>query len=58
MRLIRSCSPATLSLLLYPRIYSLHDLTAEAGFPSSETGQLVTPTGVRASFAQVQAGGA
>lgn len=58
MRLIRSASPLTLSLLLYPRILSLHDLPPEAGFSDSKTGYLVVPPALRASFSRIEEGGA
>ena len=58
MRLLRAAPVSTLSLLLYPRIISLHDLDAEACFPHPETGHLVVPAAVRASFARIQEGGA
>jgi protein transport protein SEC24 len=58
MRQIKSCSAQTLSLLLYPRIYSLIDLEPEHGFPNAETGHLVTPPSMRASFSRIAEGGA
>lgn len=58
MRLLRSASPLTLSLLLYPRIIALHTLDATAGFPHPETGHLVLPPTLRASFSRIDEGGA
>ncbi|KAL9612411.1 MAG: hypothetical protein Q9167_003005 [Letrouitia subvulpina] len=57
MRLIKSASPLELSLLLYPRIVALHSLPPESCFPSPETGHLVLPPSVRASFSRVEDGG-
>jgi protein transport protein SEC24 len=45
------------ALYLYPRIYSLHNLTPEDCFAHPETMQLVVPPTVRASFAYVEEGG-
>lgn len=45
------------ALYLYPRIYSLHNLTAEDFFAHPETMQLVVPPTLRASFARVEEGG-
>ena len=58
MRLIKSASPLELSLLLYPRIIALHSLEPEQGFPHSETGHLVMPPTLRASFSRIEEGGA
>jgi protein transport protein SEC24 len=58
MRLLRSSPPSIISLYLYPRIYALHELDPEAGFPNPETGHLVLPSTMRASFSRVQEGGA
>ena len=58
MRLIRSAPPLTVSLLLYPRIISLHDLDPPSGFPDPQTSQLVVPSSIRASFGRIQEGGA
>ena len=58
MRFLRSAPPSDLSLLLYPRIYALHDLDPEAGFPDPTTGHLVVPPSVRASFGGIGEGGA
>ncbi|OAK94663.1 hypothetical protein IQ06DRAFT_259849 [Phaeosphaeriaceae sp. SRC1lsM3a] len=57
MRMIKSMGPLELSLYLYPRIISLHDLDERDGF-ANEKGHLVMPRGVRASFSQVEEGGA
>jgi protein transport protein SEC24 len=45
------------ALYLYPRIYAIHNLTAEDCFPHPETMQLVLPPTLRASFARVEEGG-
>ena len=58
MRLIRSAPPLTVSLLLYPRIFSLLDLDPSHGFPDPQTSQLVVPPTLRASFGRIQEGGA
>ena len=58
MRLLRSASCLTTSLLLYPRILSLHDLPAASGFPDPKTRSLVVPAHLRASFARIHDGGA
>lgn len=58
MRTIRSGSALITSLLLYPRILSLHDLPPKSGFPDSDTQQLVVPAHLRASFSRIQDGGA
>ncbi|KPI42602.1 uncharacterized protein AB675_9629 [Cyphellophora attinorum] len=56
-RLLRSCGVTESALYLYPRIYSLHNLTPEDCFAHPETMQLVVPPTVRASFAYVEEGG-
>ncbi|RMZ78653.1 hypothetical protein DV738_g3721, partial [Chaetothyriales sp. CBS 135597] len=56
-RLLRSASVAEVSLYLYPRIYSLHNLSPADCFPSAETNQLVLPPSLRASFSRVEEGG-
>lgn len=57
MRAIKSMSPAELSLHLYPRIISLHNLELEDGFPN-EAGHLKVPSSMRASWSRVDEGGA
>jgi protein transport protein SEC24 len=57
MRMIKSMGPMEMSLYLYPRIISVHDLDATDGF-ANEKGHLVMPQGVRASFSKVEEGGA
>ncbi|KAH8719475.1 Sec23/Sec24 family protein-like protein [Phaeosphaeriaceae sp. PMI808] len=57
MRMIKSMGPLEMSLYLYPRIISIHDLDEKAGF-ANEKGHLVMPEGVRASFSKVEEGGA
>jgi protein transport protein SEC24 len=56
-RFMQSCGTTELALYLYPRIYPLHNLTAEDCFPNPETGQLVLPPTLRASYARVEEGG-
>ena len=46
-----------MALYLYPRIYAIHNLTAEDCFANPETMQLVVPPLMRASFARVEEGG-
>jgi protein transport protein SEC24 len=46
-----------MALYLYPRIYAVHNLTAEDCFAHSGTMQLVVPPSLRASFARVEEGG-
>ena len=58
MRLLRSAPAATISLLLYPRILSLHDLDPAHGFPDPSTSHLLVPSHLRASFARIREGGA
>lgn len=58
MRVFKSISPTTLGLLLYPRILPLHSLPLESGFPDPQTGHLVVPPCIRASFGRVEEGGA
>ncbi|KAK3709996.1 COPII coat Sec23p-Sfb3p heterodimer component [Vermiconidia calcicola] len=57
VRLLRGMGPAELSLYLYPRIIALHSLEPEEGF-ADENGHLKIPHGVRASFSQIEEGGA
>lgn len=58
MRFLKSAGPLELSLFLYPRIIPLHSLPPNACFPSPETGHLVVPPSVRASFSRIEEGGA
>lgn len=57
MRLIKSMGPLEMSLYLYPRIISIHDLDEKDGF-ANENGHLCMPDSIRASFSQVDEGGA
>ncbi|KAK4930280.1 COPII coat Sec23p-Sfb3p heterodimer component, partial [Elasticomyces elasticus] len=57
-RLLRTAGCAEISLLLYPRIYALHNLAPTDCFASAETGHLVIPPTVRASYGKVEEGGA
>ncbi|KAI9653444.1 MAG: COPII coat Sec23p-Sfb3p heterodimer component [Alyxoria varia] len=54
---IKSMGPGELSLYLYPRVYALHSLTAEDGFPL-DNGHLRMPSSIRASYSRVEEGGA
>ncbi|OAG44255.1 hypothetical protein AYO21_01251 [Fonsecaea monophora] len=56
-RLMRSSGVTETALYLYPRIYALHNLSAEDCFANAETMQLVVPPTVRASFGRVEEGG-
>ena len=58
MRQLKSMSPLELSLLLYPRILPLHSLPPESGFPDPDTGYLIVPPTIRASFSRIEEGGA
>lgn len=58
MRILKCASPLELSLLLYPRIIALHSLTPESGFPDPNTGHLIVPPTIRASFSRIEEGGA
>ena len=57
MRCIKSMSPAELSLHLYPRMISLHNLDPGDGFPNDQ-GHLKVPPSMRASWGRVDEGGA
>lgn len=56
-RMVKGMGPAELSLYLYPRIIALHNLEPGEGF-ADENGYLKMPHAVRASFSQIEAGGA
>ncbi|KAL8800076.1 MAG: hypothetical protein Q9200_007361 [Gallowayella weberi] len=58
MRFLKSASPLELSLFLYPRIVPLHSLPDNSCFPDPETGHLIIPPCLRASFSRIEAGGA
>lgn len=57
VRALKAMGPAELSLYLYPRIIALHTLEPEEGF-ADENGHLKMPRGIRASFANIEEGGA
>lgn len=57
MRLLKSMGPLETSLYLYPRVYSIHNLSDEDGFPNDK-GHLRMPAAVRASYSRVEEGGA
>ena len=56
VQLIRSMGFVELSIYLYPRIYSIHNLSEEDGF-ANEQGHLRMPQSIRASFSKVEEGG-
>lgn len=56
-RMVKGMGPAELSLYLYPRMIALHNLDPSEGF-ADENGHLKVPYAVRASFGQVEEGGA
>ncbi|KAF2493772.1 Sec23/Sec24 family protein-like protein [Lophium mytilinum] len=56
MRMIKAMGCLELSLYLYPRILSLHNLDEKDGFPN-ENGYLRMPDATRASYSQVEEGG-
>ncbi|KAL9592457.1 MAG: hypothetical protein Q9179_006699 [Wetmoreana sp. 5 TL-2023] len=58
MRFLKSASPLELSLFLYPRIVALHSLPDNSCFPDPETGHLVVPPCMRATFGRIEDGGA
>lgn len=57
LRLIKSMGPQELSLYLYPRIISVHNLEEGDGF-ANESGHLRMPAAMRATFSKVDEGGA
>lgn len=56
-RLIKGMGPAELSLYLYPRMIALHNMDPSEGF-ADENGHLKLPRAIRASFSQIEKGGA
>ncbi|KAL9041686.1 MAG: hypothetical protein Q9180_001116 [Flavoplaca navasiana] len=58
MRFLKSASPLELSLFLYPRIVALHTLPDNSCFADPETGHLIVPPCLRASFGRIEEGGA
>lgn len=56
-RLLRSCGTTETALYLYPRIYAVHNLNPEDCFANAETGQLVVPPTLRASYSRIEEGG-
>ncbi|PNS20683.1 hypothetical protein CAC42_2928 [Sphaceloma murrayae] len=56
VRMIRSMGLMELSLYLYPRIISIHNLDPADGF-ADENGRLRMPHALRASFSQIEEGG-
>ena len=57
VRLVKGMGPAELSLYLYPRMIALHGLDPTEGF-ADENGHLKMPRAIRASFSQIEEGGA
>lgn len=57
MRMLKSMGCTELSMYLYPRIISIHNMQPEDAFPN-EQGQLQVPPSLRASFSRVEEGGA
>jgi len=57
LRTVKGMGPAELSLYLYPRMIALHNLEPGEGF-ADENGHLSMPGAVRASFANIEDGGA
>ncbi len=57
MRMLKGMGALELSLYLYPRMISLHNLEPEDGFPDPETGHLRMPASLRATFSRVEPGG-
>ncbi|KAF1809330.1 hypothetical protein P152DRAFT_476464 [Eremomyces bilateralis CBS 781.70] len=56
LKLLKQMGAMEMSLYLYPRVISLHDLDEKDGFPN-ENGHLRMPATVRASFSRVEEGG-
>ena len=57
IRMIKGMAPTELSWYLYPRMIALHNLDAAEGF-ADENGHLKMPPSIRASFSQIEEGGA
>ncbi|KAF2173671.1 hypothetical protein M409DRAFT_15948 [Zasmidium cellare ATCC 36951] len=57
VRLIKGMGAGELSLYLYPRIIALHNLDPSEGF-ADENGHLKMPRAIRASFGNIEEGGA
>lgn len=57
LRMMKGMGPGELSLYLYPRVIALHTMDQSDGF-ADENGHLKMPPGVRASFANIEEGGA
>ena len=57
VRMMKSMSLTEMSLYLYPRIYSIHNLGEQDGF-ANENGHLRMPNSIRASFSKIEEGGA
>lgn len=56
MRMFKAMSALELSLYLYPRMYSLHNLAEEDGY-ADEQGHLHMPPSIRCSFSRIEVGG-
>lgn len=57
VRLIKGMGPGELSLYMYPRVIALHSLDPSEGF-ADDNGHLKMPRAIRASFANIEEGGA
>lgn len=57
LRMLKGMGPGELSLYLYPRVIAIHAMEPEEGF-ADENGHLKVPRSVRASFANIEEGGA
>ncbi|KAK4903352.1 COPII coat Sec23p-Sfb3p heterodimer component [Elasticomyces elasticus] len=57
VRMIKGMGPAELSLYLYPRVIAVHTLDPTEGF-ADDNGHLKMPHAIRASFSQIEEGGA
>ncbi|KAI6247187.1 hypothetical protein HI914_04885 [Erysiphe necator] len=56
MRMLKSLGALELSLYLYPRMISLHNLELEDGF-TDDQGHLKMPPSIRCSFSRIETGG-
>ncbi|RKF58817.1 Uncharacterized protein C4.03c [Erysiphe neolycopersici] len=56
MRMFKAMGALELSFYLYPRLYSLHNLTEEDGY-ADERGHLHMPPSIRCSFSRIEVGG-
>ncbi|KAG8701649.1 COPII coat Sec23p-Sfb3p heterodimer component [Ceratobasidium sp. 394] len=54
---LMSTGVSTTMRYLYPRMTAIHDLSPEAGFPSSKTGRLVLPSPMPSSYTHMEPDG-